>query len=124
VETFLTFANALTLFAEDAPAGGGDAGPAAFLPSLIPFLAIFVIFYFLLLRPQKKEQSRRRDMLAAIQKNDRVVTIGGIYGVVTNVNRDADEVTVRVDETTNTKLKMTLSSISQVLGGESSDNSK
>jgi preprotein translocase subunit YajC len=113
------------LFAEDAPAGGGDAvGPAALLPSLLPFIAIFVLFYFLLIRPQKREQARRQEMLSGVQKNDRVITAGGIYGVVTNVDRDADEVTVRVDETTNTKLRLTLSSITRVMGDESSNDNK
>ena len=61
-------------------------------------------------------------MLAAVKKNDRVITAGGIYGVVTNVNAEADEVTVKVDETTNTKLRVTLSSVSRVLGDEASSD--
>ena len=60
-------------------------------------------------------------MLAAVKKNDRVITAGGIYGVVTNVHREADEVTIKVDEATNTKLRLTLSSIARVLGDEPSD---
>jgi preprotein translocase subunit YajC len=60
-------------------------------------------------------------MLSGVKKNDRVVTIGGVYGVVTNVNRDADEVTIRVDESTNTKLRVTLSSVARILGDETSD---
>jgi len=90
------------------------------LQSLLPFVAIFVLFYFLLIRPQRREQSRRQAMLSAIQKNDRVITAGGVYGVVTNVRREADEVTVKVDEATNTKLRMTLGSIARVLGDEPS----
>ena len=50
--------------------------------------------------------------------DDRVLTIGGIYGVVTNVQREADEVTIKVDESTNTKLRVTLSSVARVLGDE------
>ena len=53
-----------------------------------------------------------------MKKNDRVVTIGGIYGVVMNVHREADEVTLKVDETTNTKLRVTLSSIARIISGE------
>jgi preprotein translocase subunit YajC len=55
-------------------------------------------------------------MLKTIKKNDRVITVGGIYGVVANVHREVDEVTIKVDESTNTKLRMTLGSISRVLG--------
>ena len=56
-----------------------------------------------------------------MKKNDRVLTTGGIYGVVTNVHREANEVTIKVDESTNTKLRMTLGSIAQVLGDEPSE---
>ena len=62
-------------------------------------------------------------MLEAVKKNDRVITAGGIYGVVTNVHREADEVTIKVDEATNTKLRLTLSSITRVLGDEPSAES-
>ena len=107
------------LFAEEAqkPVDGFSA----LLPSLLPFVAIFVLFYFLLIRPQRREQARRQAMLSAIKKNDRVITAGGIYGVVTNVRREADEVTVKVDEATNTKLRMTLSSVTRVVGDEPSE---
>jgi preprotein translocase subunit YajC len=113
---FSRLASTAALFAEGGGGAGGD--PMSLLPSLLPFVAIFVLFYFLLIRPQRREQSRRKAMLDAIQKNDRVLTAGGIYGVVTNVHREADEVTVKVDEATNAKLRMTLSSISRVLGDE------
>ena len=61
-------------------------------------------------------------MLAQVKKNDRVIAAGGIYGVVTNVRPEADEVTVKVDEATNTKIRMTLSSIISVIRDESSDD--
>ena len=114
------------LFAADAPAGGKDGGGGGdstlmLLQPLLPFAAIFVLFYFLLIRPQRREQARRLEMLSAVKKNDRVVTTGGIYGVVTNVHREADEATLKVDEATNTKLRVTLSSIARVLGDEPSD---
>lgn len=119
---FSRLAVAAALFAQDAPEGGAapDAGQSMAM-SLLPFVAIFVVFYFLMIRPQRREQARRQDMLSAVKKNDRVVTAGGIYGVVTNVNRDSDEVTIRVDETTNTKLRITLSSIARIAGDEPSD---
>ncbi len=108
------------LFAQE----GGKAAPGGgnLLSMLFPFLAIGLLFYMLLLRPQRKEQARRKEMLSSIKKNDHVLTAGGIYGVVTNVHAEADEITVKVDESTNTKIRMTLSSISRVLGdGESGD---
>jgi preprotein translocase subunit YajC len=114
--TILTLANRAALWAQDAKDGGGD--PWALLSGLFPFILIFVVFYFLLIRPQRREQLRRQAMLAEVKKNDRVITSSGIYGVVTNVHREADEVTIKVDETSNTKLRMTLSSVARVLGDE------
>jgi preprotein translocase subunit YajC len=51
-----------------------------------------------------------------------VVTIGGIYGVVTNVQRDAERVTIRVDETTGTKLKINMSAVARVLTAEEQES--
>ena len=112
------------LLAEGGGAGGGAGGGSLdFTVSILPFVAIGLLFYFLLIRPQRQEQSRRQAMLATVKKNDRVITSGGIYGVVTNVHREADEVTIKVDEATNTKLRVTLSSIARILGDEPSDES-
>lgn len=82
-------------------------------------LPIGLFFYLFLIRPQRREQAERQKMLDAVKKNDRVVTIGGVYGVVANVNKEANEITVKVDEATNTKLRLTLGSIARVLGDES-----
>ena len=103
--------------------GGGGAGEGPGLSSLLlPLAGMALVFYFLFMRPQKREQARRDALLAAVKKNDRVLTVGGVFGVVTNVHREANEITVKVDETTNTKLRMTLSSIAEVLGeGEADD---
>ena len=108
---------------------GGDAPKqspmGSLLQSPLPLLLILgVVFYFMLIRPQKREQARRLGMLAAVKKNDRVLTNSGIYGVVTNVHREADEVTIKVDETTNAKLRMTLSSIARILGDEPSEGTE
>jgi preprotein translocase subunit YajC len=90
---------------------------------LWPLLAIGLLFWFLLLRPQQQERKRRQSLLSGLKKNDRVVTVGGIYGVVSNVDREHDEVTMRVDEAANVKLRVTVSSIARVLVDESSDGS-
>ena len=81
------------------------------------------MFYFMVMRPQKREQARRQDLLNAVKPNDHVVTIGGIYGVVTNVHREADQVTIKIDESNNTKIRVTLSSIARIAGDEPSDPS-
>ena len=110
------------LLADDPPApvapgqGGGNL-----LTSMLPMIVVFAAFwYFILYMPMKKERARQAALLASIKKNDRVLTSSGIYGVVTNVSKESNEVTLRIDETTNAKLRVTLSSVAQVLGDEAS----
>lgn len=92
------------------------------LVAYAPVLLIFVLYFVLILRPNKRDQATRQAMLKSLKKNDHVVTASGIYGVVTNIQADSDEAiaTIRVDETNNTKLRVRLSSISHVVGDEGS----
>lgn len=107
----------------EAPAAGQGDDPY-FLPRLlVTFLPIAVLFYFLFIRPQKKKEHEQKDMIGNLKENDRVVTIGGIYGVVTNVQRDAERLTIRVDESTGTKLKVNMSAVARVLSAEDQDSS-
>ncbi len=88
----------------------------------VPFAVIGVMFYFLLIRPERKKRQQLTNLLDSLKKNDRIVTIGGIHGVVVNVTKDSDEVTIRVDEGTNTKLKVSRSAISRVISDEKSSD--
>jgi preprotein translocase subunit YajC len=123
---FMLFAQAGNGGGGQGGAGGGQGQGPAGLETLLTsplmlLLLLGIVFYFIVMRPQRKEQAKRRDMLANVKKNDRVVTIGGIYGVVMNVHREADEITLKVDESTNTKLRMTISSIARVVSGETAE---
>jgi preprotein translocase subunit YajC len=71
-----------------AQAVGGGAG--GILEMLLPFVLIFVIMYFLILRPQRQQVKRREEMLKAIRRGDTVVTNGGIVGKVSKVIDDAE----------------------------------
>lgn len=102
--------------------GNGQASPLG--STLFVFAPILLLFYFLIMRPQQREQQQRRGMLEKLKKNDRVIFGGGIYGVVTNVHREADEVTVRIDEQNNTKLRVTVGSILKVCGEEPASGEK
>ncbi|MBM4090905.1 MAG: preprotein translocase subunit YajC [Planctomycetes bacterium] len=82
----------------------------------MPFLLIAVLFYFLMIRPERRKRAAVVAMLAGLKKNDRIVTIGGILGTVMNVQKD--EVTIRVDESTNTKLRMQRNAIARVIPPE------
>jgi preprotein translocase subunit YajC len=96
--------------------------PYAFIRLMGPLVVIMVLFYFMLIRPQKRKEQELRQMVHNLKENDRVVTIGGIYGVVTNVQRDAERVTIRVDEGTGTKLRVNMSAIARVLTGEDQES--
>ncbi len=78
-------------------------------PLLFPMLAIGFLWYFLLFRPQRREQQRRDDLLKELKKNDRVVTLGGIIGTIANISQDGKDVTLRVDD--NTRIRVLRSSI-------------
>lgn len=91
---------------------------------LVLMAMLGMLFYFMILRPQKAKEQRFRDMVANLKENDRVVTIGGIYGVVTNVQRDVDRITLRIDESNNTKIRVTSNAIGRVLTEDSDGNGK
>jgi preprotein translocase subunit YajC len=77
------------------PGGGGEAG---LLGSFAPFILIFVVFYFLLIRPQQKKAKTHREMLAALKKGDAVITAGGLYGRIVETRDDV--IVVDLGETT------------------------
>ena len=64
--------------------------------NLLPLALIFIIFYFMLIRPQKQKEKEHRKMLSNMAKNDEVVTSGGIHGTIINVKEKS--VTLRIDE--------------------------
>lgn len=76
--------------------------------SFVPLILIFVIFYFLIFRPQKQKQSEHQRMIANLKKNDEVVTSGGIHGTIVNV-KDSTYI-IRVDD--NVKIEVEKNSIS------------
>ena len=94
------------------------AQSASPLIAVIPWILIAFAAYFMLIRPQQRKDQQHRALLDALKKDDRVVTIGGIYGVVTNVRRDADRITLRVDEANNTKIDVTFGSVARVVTDE------
>lgn len=78
---------------------------------LLPMVVIFGIFYFLVIRPEKKKQKDHKDLLTALTKNDKVITAGGMHGVIVNVKEKT--VVVRVDE--GCRIELTKESISTVV---------
>ncbi|MBM3601453.1 MAG: preprotein translocase subunit YajC [Alphaproteobacteria bacterium] len=91
-------------------AGGADAGFG--LMQLLPLVLIFVVFYFLLIRPQQKKVKQHKEMLSAIRRGDRVVTTGGIIGTITKVVSDS-EVVVEIAE--GVRVRLVRGMISEIL---------
>lgn len=94
-----------------AQAAGGGAGGAGMLVQFAPFILIFVIMYFLIIRPQRQRMKAHQAMVAALKRNDTVVTAGGLIGKITKVIDDA-EVEVRFGE--NEPVRVVRSTITEV----------
>ena len=80
-----------TAYAQDA--AGGATG---MVMQFAPLILIFVVFYFLLIRPQQKKASEHRTMLGQLKRGDRVVTAGGIVGKITSVKEGSDEIETEI----------------------------
>ena len=102
------------LFAEPAHAlgaGGGGEGEAASTPLVIlPYVLMFVVLYFLILRPQIKKQKNQQKMIDELKKGDKIVTSGGIFGVITNLKDD----TIAVKIADNVRVEMSRAAVSRV----------
>lgn len=106
------------MFAETAyamappPQGGEGAGPGGLgaIGGFLPLILIFVIFYFLLIRPQSKRAKEHKSMLDNLKKGEKVVTTGGIHGLIEDI--DGDMLTVKIAE--NVKIKMSRSGVAGV----------
>ena len=91
--------------------GAGAAGGPDLIMSLLPFLLIFVIMYFLIIRPQRKAMKDREAMLSAVHHNDTVITGGGIVGKVSKVIDDKE---LEVEIAAGTKIRVLRSMLADV----------
>ena len=95
------------------PAYAQDAGAAAAFTSFVPLILIFLIMYFLLIRPQQKKVKEHQAMVAALRRGDRVVTQGGLLGKVTRVKEGDAEIEVEIAP--NVKVQVVRSTVAQVV---------
>jgi preprotein translocase subunit YajC len=89
--------NSLLVLLQQPATGSGNA-----LTSLLPLLLIIVVFYFFMIRPQVKRQKELKTYRSTLQKNDKIVTTGGIYGKITDVK----DMTVTVEIAENVRIKI------------------
>lgn len=90
----------------------GGGGSAFDLMSMLPLVAIFVVFYFLLIRPQQKKAKQHREMLGQVKRGDRIVTAGGIIGTVTKVVNEGE---LQVEIADNVRVRVVRATITDVL---------
>ncbi|MGI9435343.1 MAG: preprotein translocase subunit YajC [Geminicoccaceae bacterium] len=95
-------------FAQTGGAGGGD-----FLFSMLPLILIFVVFYFLLIRPQQQKMKAHRAMISAVKRGDKVLTAGGIYGSVVKIEEAEDIAVVEIAK--EVRVRVARSTISDVV---------
>jgi len=94
---------------------GGEGGGSGLISTLIMFGAIFLIFYFMIIRPQQKRAKEKEKMLSNLEKGDKVLTSGGIHGIVSGL----EEKTALLQISDNVKIKVERSAITSVLAKKS-----
>ena len=110
--------NILHCAAMAAPGGSEQGGGG--MQTLIMLGVLFAIFYFLLIRPQKKQQEKHKQLVESLKKGDKVITNGGVHGIISNVKDKT--FTVKVDE--GTKLEISKGSIATVIKKKDEEESK
>ena len=103
-----------TAYAQDA---GGTAGV---IMQLLPLGLIFVVYYYLLIRPQQKKMKDHREMLGQLKRGDRVVTAGGIVATITKVKDGSDEIEAEIAP--NVKVMVVRGTIGSVLRPEAAND--
>ena len=104
-------------FATNPDASQSGGGIAAFLP----FFLIMLIIYFLMIRPQAKRQKEKQNMLLALKKGDKVITVGGIHGTVAGIKNQGKVIVLKVDKSLN--ININRSAISGLADGKLEDDS-
>jgi preprotein translocase subunit YajC len=107
-----------------APAGPRPAAePGGGFWGWAPFLAPLLLLYFMLIRPQQRQEQVRKQMLAALKRNDRVLTSAGIYGTIVQIDPESDKVVLRVDDDKGLKLTFSRASIVRRVDSQGTEES-
>ena len=103
----------INLLAQTPTSQPASAAPDPFMRMVLPLLLALGVMYWIMMRGQRKERKKQQDMLGAIKRNDRVQTIGGILGTVVDVRET--ELVLKVDETSNVKLRFNRAAVKEVI---------
>jgi preprotein translocase subunit YajC len=96
----------------------GDAAQSGTPPAYFLLYALPVLLLIMMFRTNSKQKRDQQNALSALKKNDKVVTSSGILGVVVAIKENEDEVTLRVDDTSNTRIRVLKSSIARITSGD------
>jgi len=99
---------------------GAPAGPASTLINAFPLIFLFAIFYFLIFRPQRRQENERRRMVENLKVGDRVLTQGGIYGTITSIKEQS--ILLRIAD--NVKVEVARSAVTQLFNESSNGSTK
>jgi len=98
-------------------AADGAAKPNP-IAQFLPFVLMFVILYFLIIRPQRKRQKEQQLLIDNLKINDEVITNAGMMGKIVNIKKDKNTIILRVDDTTGTKIEFQRSAIAGIVSDE------
>jgi preprotein translocase subunit YajC len=101
-----------------APQAGQPASQGSSLMSFLPFILIFVVMWFFMIRPQSKKQKELQQMLEGVKVNDWVLTNGGIIGKITSIKPDKNVVVIEIDDTNHVRVEFQKSAIVTILNKE------
>jgi preprotein translocase subunit YajC len=104
-------------------AGGGILNQLVSNPLILP-VGLLVIFYLTFIAPERRRRAEEAKMMASLKKNDRVVTVGGIHATVVSVGADSDVVTLKIDESSNTRIKVNRSAIAKIVNPQKESKDK
>ena len=100
---------------------GGGWGEGIFGSMMFPLMITLVLMYFLLMRPEQRKRKEMERQLSTLKKNDHVVTVGGIAGTVVVANEGSKFITLRIDDSTGTKVRVLRSAVSHIGPADEAD---
>ncbi|MDR2761807.1 MAG: preprotein translocase subunit YajC [Planctomycetaceae bacterium] len=107
----LIFSDTLAIFAQAAQQGNAPQQENSFLPMFVIFGVILVVMWFFIIRPQQRQDETARKLIESLKQNDKVYTVGGIVGIIHSVDKEKNEIVLKVDESNGTKIKFVLHAI-------------
>lgn len=90
---------------------------------LTPIVGLFLLFYFIFIMPERRRKAEEAQRMSSLKKNDRIVTIGGIHGMIVAAPQDSKIITIKIDEAGNTRVKINRSAIAAVVSDKGDESS-